>query len=366
MHTNNDNVVSDNLPIYFIWFGSDVPNVKEVPYFDNLKNAAKYNKSRDIILVYSEKHLLQNNRKNIDSIESMSIDKIKKRVKLKKDSRTKNLFKIDVYDMELDKQDRRIYDLLDKAFAANFFDSVKGEVKSFKYCIASDLIRLPLLNITGGIYLDMDTEIIGKVERIESKNSFGIHCYDNDGLELTGNFLIKVNKKDDYFCRLIKQYFDEIENSLIDGFNNEISTDPAIYLNSNILGYYMREYLPRVVPTIMQGKKCKFDFHCDRRSKIIEYTLITNDNDSQTFSFSFKGKDEICLSYIEEKSIFNYGINVPQTVKLKMEMGEGYNIDYNNQEDLKKLDLDKQDCDLSSKLENPSLEQLINSQEKGR
>ncbi|WP_339045787.1 hypothetical protein [Candidatus Mesenet endosymbiont of Agriotes lineatus] len=37
MLTNNDNVVSDNLPMYFIWFGSDVPP----KYFDNLLKAAE-------------------------------------------------------------------------------------------------------------------------------------------------------------------------------------------------------------------------------------------------------------------------------------------------------------------------------------
>ncbi|WP_339045750.1 glycosyltransferase [Candidatus Mesenet endosymbiont of Agriotes lineatus] len=176
MLKNNDNVVSKNLPIYFIWFGSDVPP----KYFGNLQRTAETNKSRDIILVYSREHLPENNRKNIDSMESISIDDIKTKVALERNSNTKNLFKIDVYKMELDKQDERIYDLYKQMFEQNTFLG-----KSYPLCATSDIIRLPLINITGGIYFDMDTKVTGEIGDLDSKYGFDFNNYfDNIKLDV--------------------------------------------------------------------------------------------------------------------------------------------------------------------------------------
>ncbi len=278
-----DNIVSDNLPIYFIWFGSDIPS----EYFGNLKDAADENKSRDIILVYSEKHLLKDNRKNIDSMESMSFDDIKAGIDKKRNGNTRNLWKIDVYDMKLDEQvDVWIYDLLNKIFTTKF--SINNEEKkSFKYCAASDIIRLPLLNITGGIYFDVDTEITGEIGNIESKKGF--------------NF-----------------YFDEKNNFLCNFFSKSAE-------KSSILNQIIPQHISKLFNMYFTNG---FKATCPG-SMICEFITQSNTK-SNEFVFS------------------DFNCKLPSTVKLKIEQGKGYDKDYNNPRDLKKLGLDQQ-SDISSK-----------------
>lgn len=295
MHINSNTVVSDNLPIYFIWFGSDIPQ----KYFGNLLRAAETNKSRDIILVYSEKHLPKDNRKNIDNIENIKINEIKERVELKRDSETKNLFKIDVYGMELDKQDEKIYDLLNRVFKARHSCNGK-ESLSYKYCIASDLIRLPLLNITGGVYFDIDTEVTGEVGNLKTKSELGFN----------------VDKEENILCRFFARSTQEY--------------------------YILGQIISKHIDKLFHMHNTRYVYSTCPASMIDEFIKQNNNK--------FK--------------LSNFNCELPPTVKLKMEQGEGYNIDYNNPEDLKKLGLDKQS--VISKLENLSLEQPGSSQEKGR
>ncbi|WP_339047384.1 glycosyltransferase [Candidatus Mesenet endosymbiont of Phosphuga atrata] len=312
MHTNN--VVSDNLPIYFIWFGSDAPP----KYFGNLQRAAETNKSRDIILVYSEKHLPQDNRKNIDSLESISIDDIKTRVELKRDTSTQNLFKIDVYEkkmkMELDKQDERIYPLLKWRFSSAACNKEGEEMKSFRFWTTSDFMRLPLINITGGIYFDMDTEITGEIGDIKIKRGFNYNYrFEKGYINNFNNFFAKSNENNEFFNKIMLEYIIEIYSQSVKQEN----------------------------------------IGCPSPSEVIfDYTLKNCGGSEKCF-----GENDGSHRLLNELS--NFAVNLPITVKLNNERNySNRTADYNNPEDLKELGLDKQGYDVSNELENLSLELL--------
>ncbi|WP_339045655.1 glycosyltransferase [Candidatus Mesenet endosymbiont of Agriotes lineatus] len=321
MHINNDNIVSDNLPIYFVWFGSDVPP----KYFGNLLKAADTNKSRDIILVYSEKHLLPNNRKNIDRIENIKINEIKERVELKRDNETQNLWKIDVYDMELDKQ---IYPLLGKIFKVDTLKSTIG-----KFLAISDMIKLQIIDIVGGIYFDMDTEIIGEVGNLNTKYgfSFNVKIKDCIGCDKHEGKHINIASLSNFLAKC-----------------NEIRGDS----NKKLFNLFMSEHVTWVSTTI------------DKYQDINNTAPVWFIDDFFIKRCKSKGiKEEKCY-----KMLSHFGNGLPSlNIILDNQRKNDRTINYNSQEDLKKLGLDKQDYGKkSSELENLSLEQPGNSQEKGR
>ncbi len=317
---SNNNIVSNNLPIYMIWFGSDIPP----KYFSNLKRTADTNKTRDIILVYSRKHLPKDNRKNIDSIKTISVNDIKARVELVRNSDIENLWKIDAYDMELNKQDERIYNLLDQAFTTSLF----SDKKSFRYCVASDLIRLPLINITGGIYFDMDAEITGEIGDFESKNGFNIFYYykDDNTCDISSDPLIKTNRRNSDFDELMKKYFDKMNDFINQKSNLEVITDPVNHLYDYILRYYLKDYMTSHLLS---------EFFTQTK-------LIVQANlDKGRIKWEMKGQtsSKKVQSKIYKPMMSNYGIKLPPIVKLRIEEGDHYNTDYNDPEQLKKIGL---------------------------
>ncbi|WP_339048386.1 glycosyltransferase [Candidatus Mesenet endosymbiont of Phosphuga atrata] len=314
---NNDHVVSDNLPIYFVWLGSDIPP----KFFNNLKRTTDTNKTRDVILVYSKKYLPKNNRKNIDSIKAISIDDIKARIELVRNDNTENLWKTDVYDMELDKQYERIYNLLDQIFTANFFDY--GE-RTRRYCLAADLMKLPLINIIGGIYFDIDTEVIGAIGDIKSKKGFNIYYY-NDNAHALGNFFAKTNRKNSYFDKLMKEFLiNKVEGIITGKLDIAVDSDPVDHIRIRILQSYMIDYMNSYLiwEFLMQTKLV---WHAKQKEDHIEWEM--------------RGEipSERLHSKIYKPMISDYGVEVPPTVKLRMKHGDRYDINYNDPEQLRKL-----------------------------
>ncbi|WP_339045788.1 glycosyltransferase [Candidatus Mesenet endosymbiont of Agriotes lineatus] len=202
--------------------------------------------------------------------------------------------------MGFNKQDERIYDLFNKVFKIYHFYKNQEQI-SLKYCIASDLIRLPLLNITGGIYLDMDTEITGEIGALKSKYGFNFNVQSGDGsTSVFCNFFVKPNRECPFFNSVISQYIVGIKDKIL---------AQTVMSNVSPSSFMFECLLPRHGCVIKDGHIC----YTNRSA----YDLFLN-------------------------ALLDFSSNLPSTVVLDDERRDNWKINYNNPEDLEKLGINKQ------------------------